>query len=288
MTGPTTPPGTGAGQPSPTTAAPGAPGLESPAESPATRASVKSAERVMEVLAVVSREPGQLTMPELARRVGYPRSSLHALVRTLLSGGWLESDPVTGRLRVGAQALVAGSAHLDGERAVPWAQQTLETVRAELGHTAHYARLVGSSVLYLSSRYASTSDAEVLRVGRSLPASVTALGQALLAERTTAEVASLLSDPLPRHTDRSITDREELTHELERVRARGWAVEREQGRQDRVCVAVAVHHRIPATDAISCAMDVGTATEAEIARTAAVLCAERDRLTTTLRREGIR
>ncbi|WP_198671625.1 IclR family transcriptional regulator [Desertihabitans aurantiacus] len=257
-------------------------------DAPSAPPAVKSAERTLEILQTVARWPGQLTAPELARHLGYPRSSLHALVRTLESGGWLHQEPGTGRLRVGAQALVSGSAYLDGETVLPYAQDAVEEVRSRTGHTSHYARLVGGDVLYLTTRYASTRDTDTFRVGRSLPATATALGQVLLAERTDDEVRALVPATLPQLTEHTLTDPVALAAAVEQARTRGWAVEREQSRAGRVCVAVAVHHRIPATDAISCAMDAEQATQTEVRRTAEELVAARDRLTATLRREGVR
>ncbi|MFD2354728.1 IclR family transcriptional regulator C-terminal domain-containing protein [Nonomuraea ferruginea] len=76
----------------------------------------------------------------------------------------------------------------------------------------------------------------------------------LLAQLTDDEVKALLPDPLPGITDHTITDLGKLTGELDQVRTRGWAYEREQGTSGVACVAVTVDYRIPATDAISCSM----------------------------------
>jgi hypothetical protein len=44
---------------------------------------VKSAERTVKILETLAASPTRLTLSELQERMGYPRSSLHALVRTL-------------------------------------------------------------------------------------------------------------------------------------------------------------------------------------------------------------
>ncbi|MFC7720012.1 IclR family transcriptional regulator domain-containing protein [Nonomuraea recticatena] len=124
-------------------------------------------------------------------------------------------------------------------------------------------------------------------MGRRLPASVTALGQALLAQLTDDEVAALLPDPLPALTEQSITDLTKFTDELDQVRARGYALEREQGTPGVACVAVAVDYRIPATDAISCSMPAELPQE-EIERIAEAVIRHTRKFAATLRREGIR
>jgi DNA-binding IclR family transcriptional regulator len=143
-------------------------------------------------------------------------------------------------------------------------------------------------VLYLASRESRSSHLVVSRIGRRLPAHVTALGQALLAELTDEEVDAVLPDDLEVLTQNTIADRPRLYQALDEVRSRSWAFEREQGTIGVACIATAVAYRIPATDAISCSMPAAMATGAELERVAEVVVRHSGRLAAMLRREGIR
>ena len=250
--------------------------------------SVKSAERTLHILETLAAAPDHLTVSEIQGRLGYPRSSLHALLRTMREANWVEADTAGTGFRIGPQALLTGTAYLDRDPALPHALETLEDLRADIGHTTHYARLEGPYVLYLGSRESRDSVRLVSRVGRRLPAHLTALGQALLAQLTTAEVEALLPAELEKYTPRTITSRDELLVELERVRRRGWASEREQGSLGVACVAAAVDYRIPATDAISCSLPVEAVDDALVERVADSLVSGTQRLAATLRHDGIR
>ncbi|MFI6325896.1 IclR family transcriptional regulator [Nonomuraea sp. NPDC050556] len=248
---------------------------------------VKSAERTVRILETLAASPERLTLSDLQQRTGFPRSSLHALIRTLVELKWIETDSGRSDFGIGPHALLTGTAYLDKDPALPYAQETLDDLREEIGHTVHFARRDEGHVLYLATRDSRVAHHVIPRVGRRLPAHVTALGQVLLAELTEDEVAAVLPDPLPSMTEHTLTDLAKLYGELDQVRARGWAYEREQGTPGVACVAVAVDYRIPATDAISCSMpaslppaDVEKVTEAVIRHT--------HRLAATLRREGIR
>lgn len=249
---------------------------------------VKSAERTVRILETLAASPTRLTLSQLQEATGYPRSSLHALVRTLRDLKWVETDDAGSTFGVGAHALLSGTAYLDRDPALPFAYETLEDLRAELNCTIHYARRDDAHVLYLASRESRSSVRGVSRVGRRLPAHLTALGQALLSQLTESEVEAVLPDDLESHTPATITDRKKLRRVLDETRARGWAVEREQGTAGVACVAVAVDYRIPATDAISCSMPIELATDREVNRVADVLMTHTDRLAKTLRRHGIR
>src|SRR4051812_36310382 len=204
------------------------------ADAPLTRRAdepglVKSAERTVRILETLAASPTRLTLTELQERVGYPRSSLHALVRTLRELKWIEADETGAAFSIGPHALLSGTAYLDKDPALPIAFEVLEDLRAEVGYTVHFARRDDAHVLYLASRESRESTRVVSRVGRRLPAHLTALGQALLAELTRDEVEAIIPDPLAVLTENSIADRERLHTELDAVRGRSWAFEREQG-----------------------------------------------------------
>ncbi|MEV4517091.1 IclR family transcriptional regulator [Dactylosporangium sp. NPDC049525] len=256
--------------------------------SSAETATVKSAERTVRILEVLAASPTRLTLAELQEKMGYPRSSLHALIRTLREMKWVEADATGSAFGVGPHALLSGTAYLDRDPALRFAYETLEDLRAELGYTMHYARRNDAHVLYLASRESRGGASVVPRVGRRLPAHVTALGQCLLSCLTRDEVDEVLPARLDALTPHTITDREQLFAELDRARARGWAVEHEQGTDGVACVAVPLDYRIPATDAISCSMPAKLADDDEVERVANALLRHTGILVATLRREGIR
>lgn len=249
---------------------------------------VKSAERTVRILETLAASPTRLTLSELQERVGYPRSSLHALVRTLRELKWIETDDSGSAFGIGPHALLSGTAYLDKDPALPLAYEVLEDLRAEVGYTVHFARRDEAHVLYLASRESRESTRIVSRVGRRLPAHLTALGQALLAELTRDEIDAILTEPLQVLTEHTIGEREQLHDELDKVRMRSWAFEREQGTVGVACVACVVDYRIPATDAISCSMPATLATGDELTRVTEAVVRHTRRLSATLRREGIR
>ncbi|MGY0491542.1 IclR family transcriptional regulator [Streptomyces sp. WG-D5] len=260
-----------------------------PADSESGRGLVKSAERTARIMETLAESADGLSLSGLQERTGYPRSSLYALLRTLTTLKWIETSDGEQTYGIGPRALLAGTAYLDRDPALPLAVQQLESLRAETGYTVHYARLDAPNVIYLASREVTEPKRLVSRVGRQLPAHATSLGKALLAERTRAEVDAILPDERLRQlTEATVATRTALHAELEESRVRGWSIEREQNTAGLCCVAACVGYRIPATDAISCSMPLSRATEKELTRVAETLHRHAGELAATLRREGIR
>ncbi|GIL25672.1 IclR family transcriptional regulator [Actinocatenispora comari] len=251
-------------------------------------AGVKSARRAIELLETFAADRAWTSLSDLHARTGVPRSSLHGLLRTLHDLGWIESDEGGTRFRLGVRALICGTAYLDRDPALPYVTDALERLRERSGFTTHYARRSGDEVVYLETRESRHSVHLISRVGRTLPAHATALGKALLAELTDEEVGRLLPARLPALTEHTVTSRDALCAELAGVRAQGYATESEQGTPGVACAAVAIGYRIPATDALSCSMPVGKATDATVRRVCALLREITEELGAQLRRAGIR
>ncbi|MEU5837518.1 IclR family transcriptional regulator [Streptomyces diacarni] len=255
---------------------------------PTEPSGVKSAWRTVELLEAFAAGDVWLSLSDLHASTGFPRSSLHGLLRTLLDAGWLEQDGGTARYRLGIRALKCGTAYLDRDAVVPFATEVLEQVRERTGYTAHFARRNGDEVVYLETREAQRSTHLVSRVGRSLPVHATALGKALLAELTHDEVEALLPATLPALTPRTLTSREALHSACARSRELGYASENEEGTPGIRCVAAVIPYRIPGTDAISCSMPVDRTDDAETRRVGELLAEATAQLAGRLRREGIR
>jgi DNA-binding IclR family transcriptional regulator len=215
---------------------------------------VKSAIRTVELLEHLARHRGPHGLIELQDTLGYPKSSLYVLLRTLVDLGWVETDPTQTRYRIGLRALLAGTSYIDGDDVVAMARDALDWLAAETTETVHLARLDGSDVVYLATRESQHYLRPFSRVGRRLPAHSTSLGKALLADRSDQELNDVLPGTLERLTPDTITDRGRLLADLEQTRRRGYAIDREENTVGLCCTAVALRYQRPARDAISCSV----------------------------------
>lgn len=220
---------------------------------------VKSAMRTVALLDFFARQGGMSSLAEIQQALGYPKSSLYALLRTLVRLGWVETDPTGTLYRIGMRALLVGASYIDGDPVVGMAHETLDWLAESTGETVHFGRLDGFDVVYLSSRPSRHNLRPVVRVGRRLPAHSTALGKALLADRP----EPALPEKLEAQTSRTITGARELLADLRAVRERGYAVDREENSTGICCYGVALRLGRPARDAISVSFPVSRADRAQ-------------------------
>ncbi|HWM39027.1 MAG TPA: IclR family transcriptional regulator [Streptomyces sp.] len=201
---------------------------------------VKSADRVLAILDLVA-DRGPVRFTDVTAELGLPRSSAHGLLATLAARGYLEFDEETKRYGLGLSAWRlsrAYSGHSDLER---HARPLMEELAAESGETVQLARLEGIHNVYVAIAHSPRPMKLVSHVGSRLHAHATGVGKMLLAGLAPEEARRRLSaQELPRLTDRTVTDVDELMDVLETVRKAGHAEDREEYVEGCRCVAVPV------------------------------------------------
>lgn len=75
-----------------------------------TSGPVKSALRTVELLEYFAGRRGMHGLAEIQQALGYPKSSLYMLLRTLADRGWVETDATGTLYGIGERALLAASA----------------------------------------------------------------------------------------------------------------------------------------------------------------------------------
>ncbi|GAA3178169.1 IclR family transcriptional regulator [Streptomyces virens] len=241
---------------------------------------VKSAARTVELLELLAaRGDRPARLQELADALQVPRSSMYALLQTLISRGWVRTD-VTGSLYgIGIHALLTGTSYLDSDPRVRAVRPYLDEASEALGETIHMGRLDGYDVAYLATRESHEYLRTISRVGRRLPAHMGALGKALLAERADED---LPEGPYEAATPNTHTSRESLADDLARVRRRGYSVDREEGVPGIVGFGFALRYDAPAQDAISCSVPVARLTPEREERIVAVMREIRTKVESTV------
>ena len=164
-----------------------------PAQHSTTHTSVTRAFMALETIAASHRS---LSLSELAELLDAPKSSLHSILHTLAARGYLEID-AERNYRLGVRTMEIGSAYLSQITPLNVAHPELVKLSHELHMTAHFAVLDGSEVLYLAKEDAPAIGIRLASsVGTRLPAHLTAVGKAIL-----ANVASYAVD-LKHHCNR--------------------------------------------------------------------------------------
>jgi DNA-binding IclR family transcriptional regulator len=196
------------------------------------------AERITLIIDLFETPFDRLALEDIARRTGLPRSTAHRILDQLISLDWLNHTREGYGLGRRATRLVGGGDHTALRAA---AAPLLHALALRTDLVVHLAVLDQRDVLYLDKVGGKRVMAVSSRVGGRAPAHGTALGKAMLAWLDPEEVDSLFAMPLPRLTERTVTDLHELHRQLATVRRRnGLAHEEGECTPGVDCIAAAI------------------------------------------------
>lgn len=239
---------------------------------------VKSAARTVELLELLaSRQNRPARLRELSEALGAPRSSVYALIRTLVERGWVRVDATGTQYSIGIRALLAGTTYLDTDPYLRIVQPLITDTSAELNETIHYGRLDRGDIVYLATKESTKYIRPFSRVGRRLPAFSTSMGKCLLAERLDTGIDGHVPSEVTPLTPNTIVERDALLDDLRQTRERGYAIDNEENYAGVMCFGFALRYTSPAIDAISCSLPVDTVTPAR--REEIITAMERTRAT---------
>ena len=75
---------------------------------------IQSIERAATILRLLSGRNRRLGVVDIAGEMALPKGTVHGLLRTLQSVGFVEQDAESGKYQLGAALLHMGSSYLDG------------------------------------------------------------------------------------------------------------------------------------------------------------------------------
>jgi len=192
--------------------------------------SVKSAARVLDILELLARSDEPMALKDLVSILALPKSSAHALLRTLQARGYVERDAadryaLNGALRQSSGWIGGPEAHLAAV-----ARPVMDRLRDELDESVFLGvrvgrgdvRVIAKSVSRAQIRYDSNDPGP-------RPGYCTGMGRILLAfwnKKSTD--AYLMRTRLRAHTPKTVTDVGKLRAILAKVGRDGYAVLEEE------------------------------------------------------------
>ena len=190
-----------------------------------TRYVVPGLQRGVRILQLFNPDRRTITVPEMARDLGIPRSTVFRLVQTLELLGLLQRGEDSHAYRLASGILTLGFAYLASLDVTQVGRAPLEALRDATGHSAHLVIRDGRDVVVVAKAAGGAAFSGALGIGTRLPAHATVLGRVLLADLDTAALSALWPDgalkPYSRQTPTTLAA---LIEVLRRDRAVGYAV----------------------------------------------------------------
>lgn len=243
-------------------------------------AQVPAARNTLRILALLSRIDVPVSAARIRAELHLPRSSTYHLLREMEAAGFVMHIPGEQTYGLGVAAYEMAQAYTTQQPLVRLGQKRLRELAVQAAGSGHLSRLVGPEIVYLVEVRSPGAQALITDVGVRLPALRTASGLAMLSALNDAQVKAVLASlpdvpsgpapvpapssaggadaaaPGPDHdtdhattpasgdfaasTDTTRPTLRRLLAELDAIRTRGFALEREAVARGQESVSVPV------------------------------------------------
>ncbi|WP_251975942.1 IclR family transcriptional regulator [Salinicola avicenniae] len=198
--------------------------------------------RGLTILERLAAAPNGLALSDVAEQLELAPSTTHRLLQALFQQHFITQDLETGLWKIDVKTFRIGSSFLEARDFVATARPYLRQLAAATGETANLGIRDDGMVVYLAQSESKQMMRMITRLGSRAPLHASGVGKALLAWMPSAEFDTIMvGRELESETPNTLTDIPTLTHQLEEVRARGYAIDREEHAIGLNCVAATLH-----------------------------------------------
>jgi DNA-binding IclR family transcriptional regulator len=180
-------------------------------------------DRALNVLELLVTNAQPRALADIAAETGMPKATLHRILHTLQARGYVTQER-DGRYAAGIRCFELGSLWAQNLDLRMVAAPHLQALNEETKETVHLGVYEQGDVIYIDKVDSPHQVVARTYVGRRCPASCVATGRVLLAYSDAFEMDRVLGGPLPRYTEASITEPDELRSLLADVRRNGYAI----------------------------------------------------------------
>ena len=197
--------------------------------------------KALDVLDRVAQFGRPVRFSELLAQGPYPKATLYRFLQTLTHQGMLAYDAERQTYSLGVRLVRLAHAAWAQSSIAPLARPYIDRLSADLGETIHLAQLDQGQVLYVDKRNAQRPVEMFSQAGKVGPAYCTGVGKAMLAFLPPEALDRALErQSFHRFTDHTLDTPARLLAELQAIRARGFAYDREEHEPGIICVAVPI------------------------------------------------
>ncbi len=197
--------------------------------------------KALDVLDLVAAQERPVRFADLHRMSPLPKATLYRLAQTLVSQGMLVQNTENGTYSLGVRLVRLAHAAWRHASLAPIARRHLDILSQSSKLTVHLAQMEAGHVLYVDKRNLRESVQMFSEAGKVGPAYCTGVGKAMLAYMSVSQLdRTLRLQSFHRYTPKTVVDEAALRLQLERIRSRGFARDREEHEPGIICVAVPI------------------------------------------------
>ncbi len=202
------------------------------------KSTVRAVERALDILLCFT-DATDLGLSEIANRISLHKSTVHRLLSTLESKGFVIRDPETEKYRLGFRVWELSANLTQSDDMASILLPEMERLRDMLGETVSLYVRDGNERIRIQAVQSNQPIRRVAPVGARLPLAVGASSKVLVAYADEMVREQILADPDWPDT----VDRETYRQQLEQIRRQGYATSVEEREAGAAAVSAPIFNR---------------------------------------------
>ena len=167
-----------------------------------------------------------LGITELSKELDIPKSSVHNILQTLESEGFVEKNGETLKYNLGTSLIELGYRAQNDLAICRIAGPYLNGLNKETDETVHLTVLDNDEVLYVGCVESIKTVRAHAIIGLKAPLYCTSVGKAIMAYLSEDHIDRIIQEKgLEKKTENTITDKGKLIDDLENTRKRGYSID---------------------------------------------------------------
>lgn len=200
----------------------------------------KSLVKALQILAYMAGERKDYGISEISESLGLNKSNVHEILNTFASFGYVKRNEQTRHYSLSVRFLEMAH-HITGRyNFQDLVRDELQSLSDEIGEGAFFGIPDGNNVMYFCAVQPKRAVNAKNVMGLTAPLTCTGVGKAILAFLDRDREEEVLSKPLPKFTENTITSPDDIRQELHKIRENGYSVDNMEHEYGVKCVAVPV------------------------------------------------
>ena len=205
---------------------------------------IKSVKKAIDIFELFTRSEPRLSLSMISEKLGFPKTTTHHLLATLVSCGYIEKDGKDIYFLGPKMIEISQNAQVNVElrdQAAPFIRQLGDLCN----ESVYLATRFGDMIFYIYAIETSRRLMSRSAIGMKAMMHCTGIGKAFMAYLSDDEKELILSrTELVQFTANTIINKERLLHELQEVQQNGYAIDNAEHEENVFCIGVPIFNNV--------------------------------------------
>ena len=201
---------------------------------------MKSLDKVFKIIELL-RKSSELSLKDLSDKLDMNKSTTYRMLLSLAKYNYVEKNYETKKYKLSIKFVEIANQVIQNLDIISGAKKYIDELNNITKETIHLAKLIGNEVVYVDKRESLSPIRLYSQIGKNAPWHCTGVGKVILAFQSREFQERIIdSCDFCKFTDSTITNKEDLIKELNKIKESGYATDREEHQKNVGCIAAPI------------------------------------------------